>query len=785
MEPGDPEWPPRFADRAAVAAAWLLAFVFAACSRREAAPTSTAPTASASGTDTAQQPTEEEPQEPDAEEPDEPDVPPPPQQPLELRPGETEFENLDAFPGAEPKDADGDDWFWCVQIVDAMDLRPLPGASVQVPRSAGSGAVTSDLHFQCAAVTDEFGWARLPWPGVWGYHDYVFADAAGHVAEENCGPGEDRCELLSGADVPVQLVDYTGRPVPRGRIELVLGCGHVPCQRTAIADAEGRAVLHDIQPSRHEDLFVWAAGQQFGAYRLRTTWREGSAPVVIDCVPGVEVRGRVLDATGQPVAGVRVGAKGHARPWERTDAEGNFALQGLEAWSTIEVVPPPPLGLATETFPAPPPGVARTVVLGQPQDGAELLVHATGPDGAAADGVRVTAVRAHDGQTATAETDEHGDVRLPVAPGSYRVLADGHLGTWGRAESIADVTAAAEVTLRLTVPRNPTVRVDASRVLDMTVGITTATDYRALDAAGIDGADVPVPAGERATFRVSTWQDDDELGVRFFEVPAPGGVVVLEGPPPSHVKAHFVGPDGEPVEARLSLQRQAGEWRQNGDDETSTEADAATPLRGRCTWFAIPADDALAPRFGDLVLTDDDVDLGEVRFAQRNGPALRVEMPEELRDTQFRVRIAMPREHLRYDLDLDDETFTCDDVGTAAAGDIVQVSHWSGGDGDVVVPYTFELSGPPPWTVPWPRAELKVTARRSDGHLLTDGVVLLDGFVVPIDEDQPGSVRLRGIQAGPHTLVVAQREHLSRTFVLRFADGEQRSLDVRLSPKVR
>jgi hypothetical protein len=415
--------------------------------------------------------------------------------------------------------------------------------------------------------------------------------------------------------------------------------------------------------------------------------------------------------------------------------------------------------------------------------GATLLVYVDGDDGTTLNRVGVATARDRDGLTVTGVTDEDVGVRLEVAPGRYRVFAGDSLGIWGRAEGAIEVAAGGEATVRLNLPRNPTVRVDASCVLDLDVHLVTTTEQRLLYSEEIDGADVPVPVGERVVFRV----DVNAVGERcshFIEVPGPGANVVLTGPPLTLVKASFVGPDGTPVRARLSLQRVAGEYRGYEDTNAATTASLETPLRGRVTWFAIPEQAGFDRRFGDIVLTDDDVDFGEVHFTARTGPPLRIEVPEELREQRFQVKIAMTGEDKRFDVYqvyLDDEELTCNDTGTAAAGDRLQVS----GGPDEVVPYSFVLNGPPPWTVPWPSGELSVTARSADGKLLTDGVVLLDGHRVNFGEQRRGVVRLRAIQPGPHTLVVAQRDHLAKVYALRCVAGERRALDVQLSVRER
>jgi hypothetical protein len=655
-----------------------------------------------------------------------------------------------------------------------------------VPWHPGGGVVDAELHYQCVGVADEHGWARLPWPAVHGFRDYVFADAPGHAADEHCDPGEDECAIQRGVDVPVELIDYTGRPVPGGRIELVLGCGHVPCQRSVVADAQGRATLSAVWPSRHEDFFVWAPQCQYGSYKLRRTWRPGDPPVPIDVVPGCTAAGRVVDVGGAPVPGVRIGAKDgdeeRQRPWTRTDRDGRFQLVGLEAWQTLAVQPPPHLGIPESRFTAPPAGVELTVVLGRSIVRRDLVVRARAADGEPAAEVRISAVRASDGFSATEPTDGNGAATLSLPAGHYRLRADGELGAFGRFDGELDVGDARLEPLDLTVPRNPTVHVDASRVQGMTIGITTATQFRRLDPAAVDGREVPVPAGERATFRIST-QEDSDLLVHFVEIPGPGAALVLEGPPVTKLTAHFVGPDGKPVPATLQVQRELGSFQSGrggaGQDPAPTAA-IATRLTGTITWIASPQDDTLAQVHGDVVVRSGvDTDLGEIRFTAPRDADLTVVLPPDLKQVRGSVRGTRVRANGGAWSQLDEEGMVVSGFGDFAAGDRL----WITLDTPGAVPFPFLVPGPAPWTVHYPTSSLTVALRSAKGLPIAHAVVILDGQKIQGGFAESPSLRLRGVGAGMHTLVVAERGHLAEVFQLLMKDGEDRVLEVTLNPR--
>jgi hypothetical protein len=702
-----------------------------------------------------------------------------------MREGEWVRESPAAFPGAEPPDADGGASVWCVRIIDAVDRRPIAGALVQVPNHPSEGVPAAELHHQCVRRADEHGWVRLPWAGVAGWRDYVFADAPGYAAHEYCDPGSVECALQRGTDVPVLLLDYTGRPVSGGRIALNLGCGHVPDQRSALTDANGRATLRDILPSRTKDILVVAPGCHSGATGLHGTWRPGGPPVLIDVSPGITVEGRVLGRDGGPVAGVRVGARGRQRPWTRTDVAGRFRLVGVSAWSAVAFEPPSRLGLAEGWFTAPPEGVERTLVLGEPVRGVLLAIRARAPTGEPAAGVRISVVRASDGLTATGRSGDGGDVEFSVAPGRYQVLADGELGTWGTATGAVDVRKGDKASTTLTVPRNPTVRVDASRVLGMRVGLTTARAFRRLEPAEIDGKDVPVPAGVRATFRVSQWERR-ELTVNHVDVPEPGSTVVLEGAPVTWLRARLLGPDGEPVQGTLSVRRELGTVSFGEDDEPrapATEVAAQTRLVGTVTWTASPEDDALSPVHGDITLPPGggELDLGEIRLTEPRGPELRVVLPADLQGAEGSVTVSLLRSNALFWNALAADGTVSTGLSSVGEGDRLLIRL----DAPGVLPLSFRAPGPPPWTVEWPTASLRISVASEDEEPMTEAVAIVDGVVFEGAFESGSALHVRGLAPGEHDVVIAERDHVAKILHLVVREGEQRDLSVALATRER
>lgn len=703
-----------------------------------------------------------------------------------LRAGESDLEVDEVFPGSEPVDAAGEDTIWCVLLVDAFDRRPLPGALVQVPWHPHGGVVDAELHHQCVGIADDYGWVRLPWAATYGYRDYVFAEAPGYVPDEDCLPGNVMRALRRGIDVPVELVDYTGRPVPNGRLELVLGCGHVPPQRTVVADGQGRAMLRDVDPGRHEDFFVWAPGCHYGAHDLRHTWRTGDPPVPIDVVPGCTAAGRVVDGNGRPVPGVRVGPVGeygeHQRPWARTDRDGRFALVGLEAWQTLAVEPPAHLGLGSRSITTPPVGVACTIVLGRSETTCDVLVQVAATDGQSAADVRIVATRSTDGMTFTDHTDERGKVHLMLPVGDYMLRGDGELGRYGRCEHALVVADDKPETVQLVVPTNPTVTVDTSRIDGMTFGITTGTGYRELETSAEGSVEIPFPVDERATFRISH-RNEGDLVVRFVEIPGPGQTMVLEGPPETMIRARFVGPDGRPVPASLRLERgsHGDSFRRESTDGATPTGEVATSRVGTMTWIASPNDERLALRLGDVVVGRGDVDLGEIRFELQRAPDVTVVLPAELKEAAGSVH-GQRAGGTRSTIDaFDEDGVIASGFGDFIAGDML----WIEPDEPGAVPFPFVVPGPPPWTVNYPTTSLTLSMRSAASLPATYMKVFVDGTEVRWNRKEEPELRLRGLAPGEHTLVVAEGAHLARRLRLLMLDGEQRSLEVLMNPRQR
>lgn len=747
-----------------------------------------------------------------------------------LRAGETVRETSEWFGDATPRNADGSERYWAVRILDATTRLPIHGARVEVPYHWQRGVPADLLHHLCVGTSNERGWIFLPWESVQGWEDYAIADATGYAANEYCTPGDDDCELTPAVDVPFVLLDYVGRPVPHARLALNLGCGHIPDQRTATADATGRGTLRDVDPSRHKDIWIDAPGLHFGTGFLGGTWRESSPPVEIHGVPGRSTKGRILDADDRPLARVEVGRQHSHRPWTRTDKAGRFTLSGLEPWPRVEVRLPRRLGGGEVSFAAAPEGVERTYRVGETVGGHAVTVRVTDAGGAAAGEVRVVAVRDGNGATTVGKTDDDGVVTLDLAPGAYRVFADGELGVWGRAESRTQVGAGGAAEARVTIARNATLRVDGAALADLMtdevrVAVTTARQFHALDEETVRAGVIPVPTERPATIRVSGWEDG-ELIVRFFEIadraedaPPP----VLDWHPATRVMARLVGPGGQPISGRLRLVRDHREWSFHGDDdgEATLTPGAETRLVGAVDWVVLPEDENLVSETGTIQIDmrGDQVDLGEVRCRPAAAGALQIELPPGLIEEPDPD--AKPKDPRRgYVLD----DYIPDDPPVVTVGYVTihradeeyeesakiladgsldeplrwispqdTVAVWLDVD-DCLLFTTHVPDTPPPWTIRYPPGSLRLTVRGShagsdaESGPLFGAVVIVDDHVIDrhvIEEalDDTGALFLRGLAAGRHEIVIAASGHLAKIYELIWAEGEERTLDVTLAPR--
>jgi hypothetical protein len=715
----------------------------------------------------------------------------------EPRPGESSRDLDESFPGCGPADADGDEVFWSVRILDRWTGRPIPGATVRVSNHPRGGSTPADVYDLCVARADGHGWARLRWAAMVGWRDYVVVDAPGYAPHEYGDPGSESRSLRPGVDVPVVCLDYLGRPVPGALVSLNLGCGHIPDQRTTLTDADGKGLLRSIDPTRcaPSDIWVEAPGVHLGTHRLAAEWRPGDPPVPIHCPPGIVVEGEVRNAAGRAVPGARVGVRDSDRNWTLVDPSGRFRLVGVSPFTEIDVYADEYAEEAAAWFLAPPPGVRRLVRLGEPEPPHPAVVTVRGPGGEPAPGVEVVLVRVSDGWTAMGDSDANGGVAFGAPAGAYRVTADGVLGEFGKAAGSLEIRPGGAASLGLAVPRNPVVRVDARAVRDLRVAVVTAARWRLLefdDATAAD-AQVPFPADEPCRIRVSGEAEGGDLFVRWFDPPpagaAPREPLVLEGPPTTEIRARLLGPGGTAVEGRLRVSRTAGldtGWIPPWEETPASDAPSIrTAWRGAVEWIAESEDEGLAPRTGVLRIPAEGggpVDLGEVRLDAADPGAFRILAPPPPGDRgdgdappAFRVRFERRDDEIVV-VPLPDGLVR-ERLPLLAPEESVVVEPLDRKDN--LVPLRFSASAPRPWTVRWPDTEIRFLVRGADGEPAMYADALLDDPAVRCEGDETG-ITVRGLAPGRHRVVILDEDHLAKECLVIVREGDRRTRTVSL-----
>jgi hypothetical protein len=153
---------------------------------------------------------------------------------------------------------------------------------------------------------------------------------------------------LPGVSVSGIRVWYKGSPVRQGRAS-------TPANFTGIVrtDAEGRFVFDGLEEG---PINIWVMEDHAtvpwtyraaGPIQLRSGWTKSA---LIELIGGVEIKGKVIvQGTGEPVKGVRIGVKGPLSPWGEamdtsgtTDAEGRYRYRLPPGETSFYLLDDPP-----------------------------------------------------------------------------------------------------------------------------------------------------------------------------------------------------------------------------------------------------------------------------------------------------------------------------------------------------------------------------------------------------------------------------------------------------------
>ncbi len=170
------------------------------------------------------------------------------------------------------------------------------------------------------------------------------------------GIEDARVVLAEGGTVRGRVIDAQGRPVARYQLRIDTA------RPRDVADAEGRFELVGVEAGRHYIAIAapTLAGVQLDGVEVREAELTDLGDV--QCAAGLTVAGHVVDALGMPVVGALVvvgdqvitSADGGSVPLARggeggfgatkTDAEGGFRLEGVEAGVQSVLATHPTLG---------------------------------------------------------------------------------------------------------------------------------------------------------------------------------------------------------------------------------------------------------------------------------------------------------------------------------------------------------------------------------------------------------------------------------------------------------
>ena len=693
---------------------------------------------------------------------------------------------------------------------------PVPGPRrpLATAKSGADGWVTikkADVDRTIAAVYGEPTWAFVEAPGL--------------------GPDADMFHGADGNDWPIgvatsrriQLRDPLGRPVEGALVGYLLGCGHTPDVRQTRTDAQGIAAIERVWSEGMGRIWVVMDGLQSRYLEddASSPW-ERLRPVTLDWAMTVE--GTVLTHDGKPAVGVAVGHPNvHRGPWAITDADGRFRLLGSDVRPggdcTLEAgeYPVGPSGaskpgLLFTSFRAPPPGHRALVRL--PAPGAEAAVapdlvrlvvevdRSKWPEKFRASNVDVNVVRVEDGWTEIGRVGTQGVALLDVPAGRYVVEA---LGRHGEGEIVhsrsnADVTVPATggayVRVELPAPAMLYVFGPAATTDESTVELLAEGERQPIvNEEGRSGFDVLVPVGTALALRItqgSRTHIQPLLGV--FER---GGEteVRVERFEPVSLHARFVGTDGQPAAGWLLDPDSAHELPEDTvsvpDGVASPEATLSTLTGKNIRLIAWPEDATkYQPSFVDvptLAKSEGTVDLGTIRFAPR-AAGVRLESADGAPLDDARALVTRgERSEIRqvgrasWKSTLVDPWDTPGLLVEGASLHIEGTEQAGRGPERVVeAPLTRRLEGPGPWTIRRPAGQLTVDIQNESGAALAPWTVTLDDRPLEAWQENPARLRVIGLEAGPHEVLVESTGRVGKRLRFTLAEAEARLWAARL-----
>jgi RNA polymerase sigma-70 factor (ECF subfamily) len=625
-------------------------------------------------------------------------------------------ETLDAFPCAEPTDAEGRPRLIATRVVDLLTGRPLPGAVVSLEEEAHAPIGDPPRPLR-TATADADGWVRIR---VDDLHDrpygfFVSAEGRATVADFGSRP-ECPVALPPPRTRRVRAVDVFGAPLVALRLDVVTGCGHHATRERLTTDAAGEV---DVGGLGEEGVYVWPVDPRVVTDEHDVAPARPGEPetLVLTCEPSIAVRGRVVRA-GVPVAGVFVGAPHrHRGPWAKTDLDGSFALFGAPPGEALLVreAPSPsspdvPRGKERDLGGMARPPVAHPCTIDLARRGVDstespVAVAAQCLDavGAPVAGVAVCALGA-DGDVDRAVSDASGVATLRLFPGRYGIRTDDALSEGDVEPRTFDVppTGAANEPVVCRVAPRPRLRcVVEGADDDVRVTLATSNGVRRLSA-------------------------EESSGARAFAVP--------------HVAPIALIVDGEgfaTVRRRLDDAREKG-----GTEPVVVAAEPAPPAAPRRESAPL----AFVTTADGRPVADAEIACAEVGGDARRAAILRSAADGAVRPDDFALR-GPTAFAVRAD------GYAPFFATTADAG-----------------PQRFALSA----------GAVVAQVADDAGAPLRHATVLIDGEPLYLRGGDASSVTLRGLAAGRHEAIVAAPGRIARRIVFELDDGATAELSARL-----
>lgn len=249
-------------------------------------------------------------------------------------------------------------------IVEEGSRRPIAGAKVSAMTAAAAAIPFGRRRAERVARSDARGRFRLNGLATRPYaveaaRDGYLPSSLPHVTASLQSGGSANLALRRAASVSGRAIDENGQPVPGARVRvtqdlgirrmILRGPAAAAFGRGALTGPDGSFRLRNLAPARNVELEAAKTGYAT-ARRPGVTLKPGDAvkDVALVLRRGLEARGRVVDAQGQPVAGAQIrvalregGARAirvqmrmlgmdREKPDAVTGGDGSFLLKGLE-----------------------------------------------------------------------------------------------------------------------------------------------------------------------------------------------------------------------------------------------------------------------------------------------------------------------------------------------------------------------------------------------------------------------------------------------------------------------